>query len=116
MDLIGEFVKKTTRRFPETIDAREYHRYRTQPQEFARQVLGSQWWSAQAKVAKSLSTHRRVAVKSELARYKHPRRLIIGTELPKTALGKVQKDVLIRQITARADTAAAPSANSPRSL
>ena len=55
-------------------------------------------------------------VKSELARYKHPRRLIIGTELPKTALGKVQKDVLIRQITARADTAAAPSANSPRSL
>ena len=55
-------------------------------------------------------------VKSELARYKHPRRLIIQTELPKTALGKVQKDVLIRQITARADTAAAPSANSPRSL
>ena len=55
-------------------------------------------------------------VKTELARYKHPRRLIIQTELPKTALGKVQKDVLIRQITARADTAAAPSANSPRSL
>ena len=55
-------------------------------------------------------------VRQNLARYKHPRRLLVLPQLPKTALGKVQKDLLVRQLSAApVDTAATPSANSPRS-
>ena len=34
------------------------------------------------------------SVRSGLARYKHPRRVVRVSALPKTALGKVQKDQL----------------------
>lgn len=52
----------------------------------------------------------------QLARYKLPRRLLVLPELPKTALGKVQKDLLVRQVSAQlADKAATPSANSTQS-
>jgi acyl-CoA synthetase (AMP-forming)/AMP-acid ligase II len=55
-------------------------------------------------------------VRQQLAKYKHPRRLLVLPQLPKTALGKVQKDLLVRQVSALlAETAAAPSADSPRS-
>jgi len=33
-----------------------------------------------------------------LARYKHPRRIVIRQDLPRTALGKVQKPLLAQQI------------------
>jgi len=34
------------------------------------------------------------SVRSGVARYKHPRRVVRVSALPKTALGKVQKDLL----------------------
>lgn len=41
----------------------------------------------------------RATYEGTLARFKHPRRLIFRTQLPKTALGKVQKSVLVQQLT-----------------
>lgn len=38
--------------------------YRKDPAAFAREILGSSWWSMQERVARSLVNHRRVAVKS----------------------------------------------------
>jgi fatty-acyl-CoA synthase len=38
-------------------------------------------------------------VKSSLAKYKHPRQLWVCEGLPKTALGKLQKDELVRQLS-----------------
>jgi phage terminase large subunit len=38
--------------------------YRKNPAAFAREILGSDWWAMQERVARSLVTHRRVAVKS----------------------------------------------------
>lgn len=38
--------------------------YRAEPERFAREVLGSRWWSGQTEIAKMLSKHRRVAVKA----------------------------------------------------
>lgn len=38
--------------------------YRAEPERFAREVLGSRWWDAQAEIARLLSQHRRVAVKA----------------------------------------------------
>ncbi|MCW5635844.1 MAG: AMP-binding protein [Rubrivivax sp.] len=35
---------------------------------------------------------------ARLARFKHPRRIVVGASLPKTALGKVQRQVLARQL------------------
>ncbi|MDI9330728.1 MAG: AMP-binding protein [Alphaproteobacteria bacterium] len=54
-------------------------------------------------------------VRSALARYKHPRQLLRLNSLPKTALGKVQKERLVASITEPAGTKAEPSADSPRS-
>jgi fatty-acyl-CoA synthase len=55
-------------------------------------------------------------VKSSLAKYKHPRQLLVRQALPKTALGKVQKDELVRQLSAATvDKAATLWADSPRS-
>ncbi len=34
------------------------------------------------------------AIKSELARFKHPKRLIVVPELPRNTMGKVQKNAL----------------------
>ena len=34
------------------------------------------------------------AVKASLARFKHPRELVVLDELPRNTMGKVQKDVL----------------------
>ncbi len=48
------------------------------------------------------------AVRAQLARYKHPRRLVRVAQLPKTALGKVQKDRLVAELTGPAGTAASP--------
>ena len=53
-------------------------------------------------------------VRQSLARYKHPRQLVLSSELPKTALGKIKKDQLVQQLTGRAGTAASPSVNSLR--
>jgi fatty-acyl-CoA synthase len=36
---------------------------------------------------------------ARLARYKHPRRLVIRQDLPRTALGKVQKALLAQQLS-----------------
>jgi fatty-acyl-CoA synthase len=47
-------------------------------------------------------------VRAQLARYKHPRRLVRLAQLPKTALGKVQKERLVADLTGSAGTAAAP--------
>jgi fatty-acyl-CoA synthase len=50
-------------------------------------------------------------VMAALARYKHPRQLVRMTQLPKTALGKVQKDRLVAEVLALngpARTGAAP--------
>jgi fatty-acyl-CoA synthase len=55
-------------------------------------------------------------VRRSLARYKHPRKLVRLDQLPKTALGKVQKDRLVQQLNVPAHTAAAPSADSTGSL
>lgn len=52
-------------------------------------------------------------VRASLARYKHPRQLMRLDHLPKTALGKVQKDRLILRLTQTSDTAARPWANLP---
>jgi fatty-acyl-CoA synthase len=49
-----------------------------------------------------------------LARYKHPRQLVLSSELPKTALGKIKKDQLVQLLTGHAGTAASPSVNSLR--
>jgi len=35
---------------------------------------------------------------ARLARFKHPRRVIVCTSLPKTALGKVQRSLLAQQL------------------
>lgn len=40
----------------------------------------------------------RAAYETSLARFKHPRRVIVRSQLPKTALGKVQKSVLVDQL------------------
>ena len=40
-----------------------------------------------------------------LARYKRPRRIVFVDDLPKTALGKVQKAVLVARLTAEGDAA-----------
>ena len=56
------------------------------------------------------------SLKASLAKYKHPRKLWELKELPKTALGKVQKDELVRQLSAASvDKAATLWADSPRS-
>jgi acyl-CoA synthetase (AMP-forming)/AMP-acid ligase II len=36
---------------------------------------------------------------ARLARYKHPRRIVIRQDLPRTALGKVQKALLAQQLS-----------------
>jgi fatty-acyl-CoA synthase len=55
-------------------------------------------------------------VKAALAKYKHPRQLWVHEGLPKTALGKVQKDELARQLSGPpVDKAAVLWADSPRS-
>ena len=46
------------------------------------------------------------ALQDRLARYKQPRRYVFRDELPKTALGKVQKPALVRQIETEAPSAA----------
>ena len=51
-----------------------------------------------------------------LARYKHPREVVRMDSLPKTALGKVQKDLLVQSLTESAGTRVRPSASLPRSL
>ncbi len=55
-------------------------------------------------------------VRRALAKYKHPRRLVRLDQLPKTALGKVQKDQVVQWLSGPAQTAAAPWAGSTRSL
>lgn len=55
-------------------------------------------------------------VRRALAKYKHPRQVWRVSQLPKTALGKVQKDRLVQDISASVHTAATPSAGSTRSL
>ncbi|MEN9417439.1 MAG: hypothetical protein RI988_1059 [Pseudomonadota bacterium] len=40
----------------------------------------------------------RAALEGRLARYKHPKRIVFVTALPKTALGKVQKSELVAQL------------------
>ena len=42
------------------------------------------------------------AMHNALARYKHPRQFVQVQELPKTALGKIQKDLLARQLSGSA--------------
>jgi fatty-acyl-CoA synthase len=42
---------------------------------------------------------------ARLARYKHPRRIVIAADLPRTALGKVRKAELARRLAAIADLA-----------
>jgi malonyl-CoA/methylmalonyl-CoA synthetase len=42
------------------------------------------------------------AVKARLARFKHPRRIVFVDELPRNAMGKVQKNVLRERLTAKA--------------
>ncbi len=44
-------------------------------------------------------------LQGRLARYKQPRRYVFRGELPKTALGKVQKQALVREIAAEAPVA-----------
>ena len=55
-------------------------------------------------------------VRGALAKYKHPRQLVRLAQLPKTALGKVQKDRLVQVLSVSAQTEATPSADSTRSL
>ena len=71
-------------------------------------VLRSGHWASDEQLLES--------VQSVLARYKHPRRWVRLQALPKTALGKVQKDRLVRLLSECADTKATPSGDSPRSL
>jgi fatty-acyl-CoA synthase len=80
-------------------------------------------WGEQVVVAVVLKPDSRVndddllePVRRALAKYKHPRQLVRLDQLPKTALGKVQKDRLVRQLSAPDQTAAAPLAGSTRSL
>jgi fatty-acyl-CoA synthase len=40
----------------------------------------------------------RAAVEPRLARYKHPRHVVLRAELPRTALGKVQKAALVADL------------------
>jgi fatty-acyl-CoA synthase len=55
-------------------------------------------------------------VRASLAKYKQPRQLLVSKGLPKTALGKVQKDELVRQLSAASvDTVATLWADSTRS-
>jgi hypothetical protein len=42
----------------------DFAAYRKRPEAFAREVLGSRWWSKQREVASLLASHRRVAVRS----------------------------------------------------
>ena len=55
-------------------------------------------------------------LRQSLARYKHPREVVRMDSLPKTALGKVQKDLLVQSLTESAGTRVRPSASLPRSL
>ena len=41
---------------------------------------------------------------ARLARFKHPRRIVVAEHLPKTALGKVQRQQLLRLLAASADS------------
>ena len=70
-------------------------------------VLRSGHWASDEQLLES--------VQSVLARYKHPRRWVRLQALPKTALGKVQKDRLVRLLSERAHTEATPWEDSPRS-
>ena len=45
----------------------------------------------------------RAALDAKLARFKHPRRIVFRATLPRNALGKVQKSVLIEELTQSSD-------------
>ena len=47
---------------PQTEDA--YRQYLSDPESYARDILGVQWWSKQSAVARALLTHQRVMVRA----------------------------------------------------
>ncbi len=46
------------------VGSQDFSRYRHDPVGFAREILGSRWWSAQENIARLLARNRRVAVKA----------------------------------------------------
>ena len=62
------------------------------------------------RAADARSTEAGVAalLRGRLARYKHPKRIVFVGDLPKTALGKVRKDILAARMNAAAAPPSAP--------
>ena len=62
--LLERFCKVLNARFWEDAWAKKMAAYRKRPERFAREVLGSSWWSKQREAAEMVAWNRRVAVKS----------------------------------------------------
>src|SRR5438552_2061688 len=62
--LLERFCKVLNARFWEDAWGKKMAAYRKRPERFAREVLGSRWWSKQRQTAELLAGNRRVAVKS----------------------------------------------------
>lgn len=62
--LLTELADKIESRFGQEMLDERMRSYRTRPEQFARDVLGSRWWSRQREVGRLVARHRRIAVKS----------------------------------------------------
>jgi hypothetical protein len=62
--LLERFCRVLNARFWEDAWAKRMAAYRKRPERFAREVLGSSWWSKQREAAELVAGNRRVAVKS----------------------------------------------------
>jgi phage terminase large subunit len=62
--LLRELTAKIETRFAQEMLDERMRTYRTRPERFAAEVLGSHWWSRQKDAAELVAKHRRVAVKS----------------------------------------------------
>jgi phage terminase large subunit len=62
--LLEEMATRIEAKFAEEILDERMSGYRGRPDQFAEDILGSQWWSRQREVAGLVAKHRRIAVKS----------------------------------------------------
>src|SRR5690348_11685010 len=61
---LRELTARIETRFAQEMLDERMRTYRTRPERFAAEVLGSHWWSRQKDAAELVAKHRRVAVKS----------------------------------------------------
>jgi hypothetical protein len=62
--MLDEMATRIEQKFAEEMLDERMRSYRTRPEQFAEEILGSRWWSRQREVAGLVAKHRRIAVKS----------------------------------------------------